>query len=80
MAIAILTAIGSLKTFDVPWLVSQAGPNYSTEFLGTFIYREGIPLNAVGFAAALSVMLLILAVTVAIILRIGGRERGVASA
>ncbi|AMM21574.1 ABC transporter permease [Frondihabitans sp. PAMC 28766] len=77
VAIAILTAIGSLKTFDIPWLVSQAGPNYSTEFLGTFIYREGVPLNAVGFAAALSVMLLILAVAIAIILRLGGRERGI---
>jgi len=77
VAIAILTAIGSLKTFDIPWLVSQAGPNYSTEFLGTFIYREGVPLNAVGFAAALSVMLLILAVAIAIILRVGGRERGI---
>jgi ABC-type sugar transport system permease subunit len=77
VAIAILTAIGSLKTFDIPWLVAQAGPNYSTEFLGTFIYREGVPLNAVGFAAALSVMLLILAVTIAIILRLAGRERGI---
>jgi ABC-type sugar transport system permease subunit len=78
IAIAILSAIGSLKTFDIPWLVSQAGPNYSTEFLGTFIYREGVPLNAVGYAAALSVMLLVLAVTMAIILRVGGREKGVA--
>lgn len=77
IAIAILTAIGSLKTFDIPWLVSQAGPNYSTEFLGTFIYREGVPLGAVGYAAAISVMLLILAVTMAIILRIGGREKPV---
>ncbi len=76
VAIAILTAISSLKTFDIPWLVSQGGPSYSTEFLGTMIYREGVPLNAVGYAAALSVMLLILAVTIAIVLRLGGRERG----
>jgi raffinose/stachyose/melibiose transport system permease protein len=77
LAIAILTAIGSLKTFDIPWLVSQAGPNYSTEFLGTLIYRQGVPLNAVGYAAAISVLLLVLAVAVAIILRLGGRERAV---
>ncbi len=79
VAIAILTAISSLKTFDIPWLVSQGGPSYSTEFLGTMIYREGVPLNAVGYAAALSVLLLILAVTIAIVLRLGGRERGVAN-
>ena len=75
LAIAILTAISSLKTFDIPWLVAEAGPNYSTEFLGTFIYREAIPLNAVGFAAAISIMLLILALAVAITLQVVGRER-----
>jgi raffinose/stachyose/melibiose transport system permease protein len=75
LAIAILTAIASLKTFDIPWLVAEAGPNYSTEFLGTFIYREAIPLNAVGYAAAISIMLLILALVVAITLRVVGRDR-----
>jgi ABC-type sugar transport system permease subunit len=75
LAIAILTAISSLKTFDIPWLVAEAGPNYSTEFLGTFIYREAIPLNAVGFAAAISIMLLILALAIAITLQLIGRER-----
>lgn len=75
LAIAILTAISSLKTFDIPWLVAEAGPNYSTEFLGTFIYREAIPLNAVGFAAAISIMLLVLALAVAITLQLIGRER-----
>jgi len=75
LAIAVLTAIASLKTFDIPWLVAEAGPNYSTEFLGTFIYREAIPLNAVGYAAAISIMLLVLALAVAITLRVLGRER-----
>jgi ABC-type sugar transport system permease subunit len=75
LAIAILTAISSLKTFDIPWLVAEAGPNYSTEFLGTFIYREAIPLNTVGYAAAISIMLLLLALIVAITLQLVGRDR-----
>jgi ABC-type sugar transport system permease subunit len=76
IALAMLSAIAALKTFDIPYLVSQGGPNYATEFLGTFIYRESVPLSAVGYAAALSIMLLLLAVTMAIVLNVSARERG----
>lgn len=76
VAIAMLTAIGSLKLFDIPQLVTEGGPNYATEFLGTLIYRQSVPLSAVGYASALSMTLLVLAVLAAIILRFSGRERG----
>ena len=61
IALAMLSVIGALKTFDVPYLVTLGGPNYATEFLGTFIYRISIPQAEVGYGAALSIMLLILA-------------------
>lgn len=66
MSLVVLSIIGALRTFDLPWLISQGGPDYATEFLGTMIYRETIPLAHVGFGAAISVMLLILAVTISI--------------
>lgn len=75
VALAILGAIGALKTFDVPYLVTIGGPDYATEFLGTYIYRMTIPLDHVGYAAALSVILLVLAVVMAIIFQMAGRER-----
>lgn len=77
LAIAILTAIGSLKTFDIPFLITQGGPTYSTEFLGTQIYRVSVALGQVGYGAALSVLLLVLALTMAIVLSIAGREKRV---
>ena len=61
VALAMLSAIGALKTFDVPYLVTVGGPNYATEFLGTYIYRMTIPPVHVGYGAALSVILLVLA-------------------
>jgi ABC-type sugar transport system permease subunit len=75
VALAMLSAIGALKTFDIPYLVTIGGPNYATEFLGTFIYRESIPMSNVGYGAALSVLLLILALAMAIILQLRGREK-----
>jgi raffinose/stachyose/melibiose transport system permease protein len=74
-ALSILTAIWSLKLFDIPYLVTAGGPNFATEFLGTFIYRVSIPQAQVGYGAAISVVLLILAVAAAIALTVGFRVR-----
>jgi ABC-type sugar transport system permease subunit len=79
LSLAILSAIGALKTFDVPYLVTAGGPNYATQFLGTYIYQMTITLNHVGYAAALSIILLILALALAIVLQLIGRERKGAS-
>jgi raffinose/stachyose/melibiose transport system permease protein len=75
LAIAILTAIGSLKTFDIPFLITQGGPSYATEFLGTQIYRVSVALSQVGYGAALSIVLLVVALTMAIVLNHSGRDR-----
>lgn len=62
LALATLGVIGALKTFDVPYLVTKAGPNHATEFLGTYIYQTMVQEKHFGYAAAISVALLILAV------------------
>jgi raffinose/stachyose/melibiose transport system permease protein len=73
IALAMLSVIGALKTFDVPYLVTIGGPNYATEFLGTYIYRISIRQGHVGYGAALSVMLLVLALVGAFV--VGARAR-----
>ncbi|MEA2484335.1 MAG: raffinose/stachyose/melibiose transport system permease protein [Thermoleophilaceae bacterium] len=76
IAIATLSAIGSLKTFDIPFLITGGGPSYATEFLGTLIYRVSVSFAQVGYGAALSIVLLVLAIGTAIIIRTGGRRVG----
>jgi raffinose/stachyose/melibiose transport system permease protein len=75
IALAMLSVIGALKTFDVPYLVTLGGPNYATEFLGTFIYRISIPQAEVGYGAAISIMLLVLALAGALAFAIRGTRR-----
>jgi ABC-type sugar transport system permease subunit len=75
VAIAILTAIGSLKTFDWPYLITGGGPFYATEFLGTQIYRVSVALSQVGYGAAISIVLLVLALGTAVIFNFVGREK-----
>ena len=75
IALAILTAIDSLKTFDVPFLVTAGGPSFATEFLGTQIYRVSITYAQVGYGGALSIVLLVLALSAAIIINVTARRR-----
>jgi len=75
VALATLSAIGALKTFDIPYLVTTGGPNFATEFLGTLIYRTSIPLGAVGYGAALSILLLVIALIMAIVMNAGRAKR-----
>jgi raffinose/stachyose/melibiose transport system permease protein len=74
-ALATLGFIGALKTFDVPYLVTKGGPNHATEFLGTYIYQTMVQEKHFGYAAAISVALLVLAVVGGVLLRITGRAR-----
>jgi ABC-type sugar transport system permease subunit len=75
VALAILGAIGALKTFDVPWLVTIAGPNNATQFLGTYIYQMTIQRAHVGYGAGLSIIMLLVALAMAIVLQFIARER-----
>jgi raffinose/stachyose/melibiose transport system permease protein len=62
VSMGMLSVIGALKTFDIPYLITTGGPMHATEFLGTYIYRQGIRQSHLGYAAALSVILLVLAI------------------
>lgn len=68
-ALATLSVIGALKTFDIPYLVTAAGPNYATNFFGTYIYNQIITLDNVGYGAALSIVLLVVAVVFGVVLQ-----------
>ncbi len=76
ISLAMLGVIGALKTFEIPYLITTGGPNHATEFLGTYIYRQGIRNAHLGYAAAISVTLLVLAVIGAFLTNRLNREEG----
>ncbi|MHB1475884.1 MAG: carbohydrate ABC transporter permease [Dermatophilaceae bacterium] len=75
VSLAMLSFIGALKTFDVPYLVTTGGPYHSTEFLGTYIYRMGIRQAHIGYAASISIVLLVLAIAGAILIGRANRRK-----
>ena len=78
VSLAILNFITALKLFDNPWLLTQGGPAHSSEFLGTMIYSEvsGQTRN-LGYASALSMILLVIAIAVSVVMNTRGAERPV---
>jgi raffinose/stachyose/melibiose transport system permease protein len=57
---AILCTVGSIKLFDLPWMVLSGGPGTSTVTLGITLYREGFLNWQYGKAAAIGVIILLI--------------------
>lgn len=76
ISLAILNLITALKLFDSVWLITQGGPAHSSEFLGTMIYSETAASDRnLGYASALSIILLVIAVATSIFIQLRSRER-----
>lgn len=65
VTIGMLT-IFSLKVFDLVWVITFGGPGISTEVLGFFMYVATYRQAFVGLGAAISVIILILAIIVVV--------------
>jgi len=61
LTLVLLGIIGTLQTFPIIYIMTQGGPNHATEMLPNYIFTQAFRLQAVGYASALSVILLLLA-------------------
>ncbi len=51
-------SIDSLKTFDVIYVITQGGPGTASETLNVYVYQKGFNYLHLGYASALSMVLL----------------------
>jgi len=58
--LAILSTVGSLKLFDLPYLLTRGGPGYATTTLGIILYQQGFTNWQYGRAAAIGVVIFLL--------------------
>jgi multiple sugar transport system permease protein/raffinose/stachyose/melibiose transport system permease protein len=56
----VISTIGVLKIFDLPFVMTSGGPGHSTETIAITIYNESFLANKIGYGTALSLMLFIL--------------------
>lgn len=63
----VLASIGSLKTFDIVWAMTQGGPGHFSETLTTLIYSEAFKQGKFAYSTALSVILTIIVLVLTLV-------------
>jgi multiple sugar transport system permease protein len=81
MVVAILIRLmDSFKAFDLIFVLTQGGPGMSTEILNYYTYRTGFKFFHMGYASALSWLLVVIVNIAATILLRAIRARGIYAA
>ena len=57
--LVLLTTLGTLRIFDMVWLMTQGGPSNATETVATDIYSTAFRFLNVGYAQAMAMILLV---------------------
>ena len=65
--LGLYAAIEAMRFFDLIWVTTQGGPGYATEVLTTHIYKTFFLVGDFGYAAVLSVVLLIIVLSLSAI-------------
>lgn len=66
---SILAIVGSLKTFDLFFVMTEGGPNGSTEILGTFMFKQAFMNYNTGYASAIGFVMFFIALTITILIQ-----------
>lgn len=67
---SILAVVGSLKTFDIFFVMLGGGSGNTTEILGTYMYRQSFVNFNMGYGSTIATMMLILALISVVIIQV----------
>lgn len=65
----VLAIVGSLKYFDLIYVMTGGGPNGSSEVIASYMYKQAFGINNFGYGSAIGFMLLLLALTTTFIIQ-----------
>jgi len=65
--LVLLTTIGTLRIFDMVWIMTAGGPSHATETVATDVYVTAFRFLQVGYAQALAMILLGLILLIAVV-------------
>ncbi|HEY3083772.1 MAG TPA: sugar ABC transporter permease [Chloroflexota bacterium] len=63
----LLTTMGTLRIFDLMWIMTEGGPNHATETAATYVYVTAFRFFRVGYGAALAFVLFALVLVVTLV-------------
>lgn len=65
----VLSLVGSLKYFDLIWVMTGGGPNGASEVIASYMYKEAFSNYNAGYGSAIGFALLILSFIVTVIIQ-----------
>jgi raffinose/stachyose/melibiose transport system permease protein len=64
---AVLAMVGSIKYFDLIWIMTRGGPVHASELIATYMYKETFLNWHMGYGATLAVALFVVAFSVSLL-------------
>ena len=63
----VLSLIGSLKYFDLVWVMTEGGPNNASELMATYMYKKAFPSFEVGYGSTVAFAMFIFVMLVSLL-------------
>lgn len=73
---AVLSIVGSLKYFDLIYVMTGGGPNGATDVLATYMYKRGFVEFNMGYASAVAAFMLVVSLVIIVLFRGVTTQRG----
>jgi len=70
----ILISIGSLRYFDLVWVLTTGGPESSTEVMATYLFQVAFKSYRVGYASTIATALFVIAFSATILVQFSTRK------
>jgi raffinose/stachyose/melibiose transport system permease protein len=63
----LLSLIGSLKYFDLIWVMTEGGPNNASELMATYMYKKAFPSFDMGYGSTIASALFLIVMAIALV-------------
>jgi raffinose/stachyose/melibiose transport system permease protein len=73
--VVLLTSMGTLRIFDMMWIMTQGGPAHATETVATYMFVTAFRFQRAGYAESLAFILLALVALLTLLLAVTLRKR-----
>jgi raffinose/stachyose/melibiose transport system permease protein len=70
-----LSLIGSLKYFDLIWVMTEGGPSHATELMATYMYKQAFSSYRMGYGSAIATAMLAIVMIAALVATAAGQSR-----
>lgn len=62
----ILSLVGSLKYFDLIWVMTEGGPSNASELMATYMYKKAFPSFQMGYGATVASLFFIIVMAISV--------------